>query len=183
MKRIATIILVSLILSTNYSYATLSIEEMTPTIKAALTEKQIQETIEELFAAIIIRLMEGNGVDALSLNELGFEGEGLTPNQQFTGNPIYDLILVLVYGVYFIIQLAASLVEGIVYTVTWVVQVLANIFLNFPEILVNFISFIVNLVVGVLEIFLGASTDIIFYLLPLILTIISIIIDDIDIVI
>ena len=43
MKRIVTICLVALLLTTNYAYATLSIQEVSPTIQAALNEKQIQQ--------------------------------------------------------------------------------------------------------------------------------------------
>jgi hypothetical protein len=162
----------------------LSIQEVSPTIEAALNEKEMQQQIEELFAEIIMSIMEGEGVKGLFLNELStlnLQSEEINPNQEFTGNPIYDLILVLVYGVYFIIQLASSLVNGIVQAVSWIFQVLVNIFQNFPEVLVNLISFIVNVIVGVIEIILGASGNLIYYLIPLIITINSIIIDDIDI--
>jgi hypothetical protein len=153
---------------------------MSPTIKAALAEKQIQENIEELFAEIVIRIMEGNGFAELTSPANLATGD-IQPNQEFSGNPIYDLILLLAYGVYFIVQLAGSLVNGIVYAVTWVVQVVFSIFQNFPEFVVNLISFIINLITGVLEIFLGGASNLLIYLLPLIFTIISIIIDDIDI--
>lgn len=180
MKRIVTIFLVTLLLSTNYAYATLSIEQVSPTIKAALAEKQIQENIEELFAEMVISVIEGNGFAELS-SSVNLEAEDIQPNQEFSGNPLYDLILLLAYGVYFIVQLAGSLVNGIVYAVTWVVQIVFSIFQNFPDFLVNLVSFIVNLIFGVLEIFLGGAGNLIYYLLPLIITIISIIIDDIDI--
>lgn len=181
MKRIVTIFLVTLLLSTNYAYATLSIEEMSPTIKAALAEKQLQENIEELFAEIVISFMEGSGFVGLPINELSSvnpEAGDIQPNQEFSGNPLIDLILLLAY---FIVELAGSLVNGIVYAVTWVVQIVFSIFQNFPEFLVNLVSFIVNLIFGVLEIFLGGASNLLIYLLPLIFTIISIIIDDIDI--
>lgn len=184
MKRFVTIFLVTLLLSTNYAYATLRIEEMSPTIKAALSEKQLQEKIEELFVEIIFSVMEGNGFEDLPMSGLSSVSLGagdINPNQEFTGNPLYDLILLLVYGVYFIVQLAGSLVNGIVYAVTWIVQVLFSVFQNFPEIVLNLISFIINLIFGILEILLGGATNLLFYLLPLIITFISIIIDDIEI--
>ena len=71
---------------------------------------------------------------------------------------------------YFIVQLAGQLINGIVYAVTWVVQVVFSIFQNFPEFLVNLVSFIVNLIYGVLEIFFGGVTNLLIYLLPLIIT-------------
>jgi hypothetical protein len=180
MKRFVTIFLVTLLLSTNYAYATLSIEEVSPAIKAALAEKQLQENIEELFAEIVISFMEGNGFAELS-SSVNLAAGDIQPSQEFSGNPLYDLILLLSYGVYFIVQLAGSLINGIVYAVTWVVQVVFSIFQNFPDFLVNLVSFIANLIFGVLEIFLGGSSNLLIYLLPLIITIISIIIDDIDI--
>jgi hypothetical protein len=180
MKRFVTIFLVTLLLSTNYAYASLSIEELSPTIKAALAEKHIQENIEELFAEMVISFMEGNGFAELS-SSVNLAAGDIQPNQEFSGNPLYDLILLLAYAVYFIVQLAGSLVNGIVYAITWVVQIVFSIFQNFPEFLVNLVSFIVNLIIGVLEIVLGGAGNLIIYLLPLIITIISIIIDDIDI--
>ena len=184
MKRIATMCLVALLLSTNYAYATLSMQKIAPTIEAALNEKQVQQQVEELFAAVITGIIERDGIEGISLKELSsgkLESVAINPNQEFTGNPIYDLVLLLVYGVYFIIQLASSLVNGIVYAVTWVVQVLVDIFQNFPEVLLNLISFIVNLIVGVIEIILGASSNLIYYLIPIILTVIAYIIDIDDI--
>ena len=185
MKRIVTICLVALLLTTNYAYATLSMKNISPTIEAALHEKQVQQQFEELFAAVIMSIIDSDGIEGLSLNELStgkLESVAINPTQEFTGNPIYDLILVIVYGVYFIVQLASSLVNGIVYAVTWIVQVLASIFTNFPEVLVNFISFIVNLILGVVEIILGASSNLLYYLIPLILSVIIYIIDIDDII-
>ena len=184
MKRIVTICLVALLLSTNYAYATLSVKELSPTIEAALNEKQLHQQIEELFAEIIVSIMEGEGVEGLSLKELStgkLESVAINPNQEFTGNPITDIILLLVYGVSYILQLALAAVNGIVYAVTWIIQVLVSIFSNFPEVLVNFISFIVNLILGVVEIILGASSNLLYYLIPLILTVIIYIIDIDDI--
>jgi len=185
MKRIVTICLVALMLTTNYAYATLSTEELSPTIEAALNEKQIQLQIEELFAAVIMSIIDSDGIEGLSLQELSagkLESEAISPNQEFTGNPITDILLLLVYGVSFIIQLASSLVNGIVYAVSWIVQVIVSIFTNFPQVLVNLISFIVNLILGVVEIIIGGSTNLLIYLIPLILTIITYIIDIDDII-
>ncbi len=185
MKRIVTICLVALLLTTNYAYATLSIQEASPTIQAALNEKQIQQQMEELFALAIMSIIESDGIEGLSLKELStgkLDSVAINPNQEFTGNPIYDIVLLLVYGVYFIVQLASSLVNGIVYAVTWVVQVLVSIFTNFPEVLVNFISFIVNVIIGVIDSLLGISGNLIYYLIPLILTVIAYIIDIDDII-
>jgi len=185
MKRIVTICLVALLLTTNYAFATLSIEELSPTIEAALNEKQIQLQIEELFAAVIMSIIDSDGIEGLSLQELSagkLESEAISPNQEFTGNPITDILLLLVYGVSFIIQLASSLVNGIVYAVSWIVQVIVSIFTNFPQVLVNLISFIVNLILGVVEIIIGGSTNLLIYLIPLILTIITYIIDIDDII-
>ena len=185
MKRIVTGCLIALMLTTNYAYATLSIQEVSPAIEAALSEKQVQQQIEELFAEIIMSIMEGEGTEGLSLNELAalnMQSQEINPNQEFTGNPIYDLILVLVYGVSFIVQLAGSLLPGIVSAVTWVVQVLVSIFLNVPQVLVGLVSFTVNVVLAVVEIVFGLSSNLLIYLIPLILTVLSIIIDDLDIV-
>ena len=185
MKRIVIICLVALLLMSNYAYATLSIQEVSPTIKAALNEKLLQQQIEQLFAEIITSIIERDGIEGLSLNELStgkLDSVAINPNQEFTGNPIVDIILLLSYGVYFIVQLAGSLVNGIVYAVTWVVQVLSSIFMNFPQVLVNLISFIVNLILGVVEIIIGGSTNLLFYLIPIILTVIAYIIDIDDII-
>jgi len=185
MKRIITMCLVALFLSTNYAYATLSIQEVSPTIKAALHEKQVQQQVEELFAAVIMSIVERDGIEGISLKELSsgqLESMAINPTQDFTGNPIFDLILLLVYGVYFIVQLASSLVSGIVSAVTWIVQVLVSIFLNLPEVLINFVSFVVNLVLGVLEGILGGASSLLFYLIPIILSVIIYIIDIDDII-
>lgn len=185
MKRTITICLVALLLTTNYAYATLSMQNISPTVEAALNEKQIQQQVEELFAAVIIGIMEGEGMEGLSLKELStgkLESVAINPNQEFTGNPIVDIILLLSYGVYFIIQLAGSLVNGIVYAVTWIVQVLVSILMNLPQVLVNLISFIVNLILGIVEIIIDGSTNLLIYLIPLILTIITYIIDIDDII-
>ena len=174
--------LLSLQCLNNYAFATSPIEEMAPTVKATLTEKEIQEKIEELFAEIIISAVEEKRFETLPINQFSSPNPGagdIQPNQEFTGNPIYDLILLLVYGVYFIAQLAGSLVNAIVYAVTWVVQVLVSVFQDFSQAVLNLISFIINLVFAVLEIFLGSAANLIFYLLPLIIAIISIIFDDI----
>lgn len=185
MKRIVTIFLVALLLTTNYAYATLSMKQVSPTVEAALHEKQVQQQVEELFAAVIMSIIESDGIEGLYLTELStgkLDSVTINPNQEFTGNPIVDIILLLVYGVYFIIQLASSLVNGIVYAVTWIVQVLLSIFTNFPDVLVNFISFIVNLIIGVIDSLLGISGNLLYYLIPLILTVIAYIIDIDDII-
>ena len=128
-------------------------------------------------------IFEGLSLKELSIGKL--ESAAINPNQEFTGNPITDIILLLVYGVSYILQLALAAVNGIVYAVTLIIQTLVSIIVNFPQFLANLIAFSVDFLIAlstfVINVILTAidiSADLLYYLIPLIISVIFFIIDD-----